>query len=448
MKLKKVLYATLCAAMVLSIMGFTAYADTDAVAKIGETEYKTLEAALAEADADDTVTLLNNITANNTITINRSVALELGDYTITGNNDSGEAVLRIYSPVADTTINVTINAGNGGITNTSDGYALYSGMDVGEGKDEERTNLTINGGNYVTAGSDCVRQIMGLCTINGGTYKSAYGRTVLNGERWYGAEFAINGGRFYGFNPACVSVWTGFDGKDYTNFYHIHDIIADGKTSALDEEGWYTVIDGSYNPKASTKSLCYHTVGDAINAVSDLDDLTNLGTITLLQNDELNGADAELAFNKGFTFETAGHTLWLPMGYALNDKGRLEQEITISDSEFEANIDSGYYGEYNNPNSGVIVFNSFYNGYDADNITKFGMYVYIAGKKQVEVSAATIDELKASVGKFYTTVTDIAPEQFDTPVFAIPFVVVGENVTYGSTSKATVNTNKWLGESK
>ncbi len=276
----------------------------------GIASYAQLVAAIAKAKDGDTLELTGSFAVTETVVINKSLTLNLGEFTITGNTD--EAVLRVYSAVADTVINVTIDATTGGIVNNGTGYAIYAGMDLEGGIDDaERTNLTVNGGNYVTAGTDCIKQIMGLCTINGGSYKSSYGRTVLNGARWYGAEFAINGGKFYEFNPACVSVWTGFDGKNYDNFYHQHDIIAEGKTAEY-ADGWYTVVDGEYTAVAKTKALCYPSVEAALKASINLNDVANLGTITLKANGSIDLGGATITLPKGLVIDLNGNTLTVP----------------------------------------------------------------------------------------------------------------------------------------
>ncbi len=276
--------------------------------------YDSLQAAINAANSGDTVTLLVNVTAAEQIVINKSLTLDLGEFTITGN--SADAVLRVYSVVVDTVIDVTINATTGGIVNEGTGYAIYAGEDLDGGNDAERTNLTINGGNYMSAGTDCIKQIMGLCTVNGGSYKSSYGRTVLNGKQWYGSEFKINGGSFYGFNPACVSVWTGFDGKDYTNFYHQHDIIAEGKTATY-ADGWYTVVDGTYTAVAETKSLCYPSLETALVASINLNDVANLGEIKLVANDTLDLGGETITLPKGLVIDLNGNTLTIPYQKAM-----------------------------------------------------------------------------------------------------------------------------------
>lgn len=77
---------------------------------IGQTRYKSLEAALDAANAGDTITLRGNFyQGSKTVEINKSVTLDLGGHTLTGDAD-GEPVLRVLAE------NVTIR--NGTVENT------------------------------------------------------------------------------------------------------------------------------------------------------------------------------------------------------------------------------------------------------------------------------------------------------------------------------------------
>ncbi len=279
-----------------------------AVAKVNNDEYGALSEAISDVASGGTVTLLKDVTLTTPVIINKSLSFDLGAYTLTSTADEA---LRI---VGDESIDVTITANAGGGINAAN-TALYAGNAE---NDNAKTNVTINGGTYVAEGTDCIRQINGLLTINGGSYKSSFGRTVLNGQRWYGAEFAIKGGTFYGFNPACVSVWTGFDGKNWNNFYHQHDIIAAGKTAKY-ADGWYTVVDEGegFDAKVEAKSLCYPSVDVALQAIVDMNDVANLGVLTLVADDTL--TKTELAITNNFAFILNGNTLTLPEDYELYD---------------------------------------------------------------------------------------------------------------------------------
>ena len=60
------------------------------VAKIGETKYATIEAAIDKATDTDTIVLLRNVTEN--ITINKSLTLDLAGFTLTGADEENAVV--------------------------------------------------------------------------------------------------------------------------------------------------------------------------------------------------------------------------------------------------------------------------------------------------------------------------------------------------------------------
>ncbi len=290
----------------------------DYVAEAYGTKFTDLQEAIDAADDGWEIHLRKDITCDKEIVITKSLELYLGDYTITSTVE-GASALRIYNiDDDDTSVQVMISAEDGGITAADGSYVINSGnIDASVPNiDYVKTNLWINGGHYETNGTTAIYVNNGCAQINRGSFKSSFGRTVLNGKRWYGAEFAINGGSFYGFNPACVSVWTGFDGNNYDNFYHQHDILAEGMTTEY-ADGWYTVVNGTLNAGAKTKSLCYPTVSVALQAIVDMKDVANLGTITLLDSAELTETDVKLAIENNFSFVPNGNEMTLPGGYEL-----------------------------------------------------------------------------------------------------------------------------------
>lgn len=58
-------------------------------AKIGSTGYETLEAALTAATKGNTVTLLDDITVTEQLTISKAITLDLGGYTLSGIYEMG-----------------------------------------------------------------------------------------------------------------------------------------------------------------------------------------------------------------------------------------------------------------------------------------------------------------------------------------------------------------------
>ena len=92
-------------------------------AKIGETEYSTLAGAIYEANSDVTIVMLRNVTEN--IEINKSLTLDLGTFTLSG--DANAAVVTISGDKPQVTVkNGTVTGGrnpqNGG------GFAIDSAV--------------------------------------------------------------------------------------------------------------------------------------------------------------------------------------------------------------------------------------------------------------------------------------------------------------------------------
>ena len=86
MKLKRIMALVLCFAMVLSTMGFSVFADeTTPVAKVGNTEYATIDEAIANWTNGTTLTLLADVTLTDVINLSSTEyhILDLGTYTMT-----------------------------------------------------------------------------------------------------------------------------------------------------------------------------------------------------------------------------------------------------------------------------------------------------------------------------------------------------------------------------
>nr|WP_270576425.1 S-layer homology domain-containing protein [Butyricicoccus sp. OF30-11pH9A] len=122
-------------------------------AKIGENEYPTVAAAIAAADGSESIVLLRDVTEN--ITINKSLTLNLGGFTLSG--DANAAVVTISGDKPQVTVkNGTVTGGrnpqNGG------GFAIDSAV-------VQLEDLTITGNEAV--GDDIYGEVGG-----GGIYAS------------------------------------------------------------------------------------------------------------------------------------------------------------------------------------------------------------------------------------------------------------------------------------
>lgn len=184
----KLLSILLCLAMALSLLPTAALAEgeegtatptgetvTANVAKVGETEYATLEAAVNAVTADNnTVTLLKDTTVPAMIMLKKSLTLDLNGHKL--NDESNTASWVQVVDNAKLTINGTV-----------EGSAAYGRMNLGIASNNNGS-LEINGGIYAVGNEETVLHINGTCmssdvTINGATIKATNDNGIqLNGK--------------------------------------------------------------------------------------------------------------------------------------------------------------------------------------------------------------------------------------------------------------------------
>ncbi len=151
-------------------------------AKVGDTEYTTLQTAIDKANEGDTVQLTWNTYEN--VTVNKSLTLDLNNYTLSGEQVAGKAALTVTSG------NVTIldsTNGNGTIkrtdTEANTGVSSHYVIDIqndanvtiksgkftnGSGKLESADKRT--GASVIRVGNDDNPQYNPTLTIEGGTF--------------------------------------------------------------------------------------------------------------------------------------------------------------------------------------------------------------------------------------------------------------------------------------
>lgn len=209
----------------------TTYTAAAAVAKIGDTKYTSLAAALAAAESGDTVTLAANIAVTEMQLVTKAVTLDLAGFAITAGTRSAEAATAGDDSIlcvlhgGSLTINDSSAGGTGAITGNS---VFTTGVKMTKKGDTDDTNkatlvvnggtitgyyygiagnglagrgnteVTINGGSvYGTCANDSVaifQPQLGTLTINGGYLEGAMGVYVKSGT----ATVAINGGTIKG----------------------------------------------------------------------------------------------------------------------------------------------------------------------------------------------------------------------------------------------------------
>ena len=200
--------------------------ETNAVAKIGGTYYKTLADAVTAADTT-TVTLLKDTTENVTIPTGKTITLDLNGKTLSGGKNNNKAALlnngtvtiKDSSATKTGTIKREDDADNTGTsyyviknlgtmtieqanvinhsgykkTNPSGSMVGSSLICKGDREDDQETTLTINDGVFEQQNFLAVKNgTMGILNVNGGKFTSKHSAI----QNWYKAD--IKGGEING----------------------------------------------------------------------------------------------------------------------------------------------------------------------------------------------------------------------------------------------------------
>ena len=238
----------------------TAMAEGEKVAKVGDDEYETLQAAVDAATIENsTVTLLKDVTEDITISTGVTAMLDLSGKTLT--NKAGKHTITVENGgklnisdsvgtgVVDNTSHgkaaiynkgeVTLNGGtfersaeNGTYSPYSDGgnswytIANYGTMEINTGVTVENAggyssmirnggdvtadcNLTIEGGNFAGGVNTVKNDSFGVLTINGGNFSNTAQYVIMN---WNKAE--ITAGTFQTLDTASAVLFTSAYGAD------------------------------------------------------------------------------------------------------------------------------------------------------------------------------------------------------------------------------------------
>ena len=209
--------------------------ETNAVAKVGGTYYKTLADAVAAAD-NNTVTLLKDVTADITIPAGKTMTLDLNGKTLTNVNDhtilnngnltiTGTGKVDNISHAKGALYNkgtVVVNGGtfdrskeNGKTSNDSGSNSWYTIKNVGSMTIHDGATVQTAGNNttlgkfsslvsngYFNAGDYTNNRGLEqpILTIDGGTFRGGL-NTIKNDDR---AKLTINGGTFSNYYQAVV----------------------------------------------------------------------------------------------------------------------------------------------------------------------------------------------------------------------------------------------------
>ena len=166
-------------------------------AKIGEKAYPTVADAIADAQQDDTIVLLRDVTEN--ITINKSLTLNLGEFTLSG--DGTKTVVSISGKDKDMDVTVKNGTVTGGHATNGGGFDIRSGNVKIENCIIEKNTATSGGG--VNIGGSANVKITGS-EIRDNTVTGASG----------GAIYMASGSAYDGYyNCVCEIVDTKLNGN-------------------------------------------------------------------------------------------------------------------------------------------------------------------------------------------------------------------------------------------
>lgn len=155
--------------LVIAMMSCTAFTWADNVAKILDTEYSTLKAAVEAATDGQTVTLIADATETETYSIDgKSITIDFGEYTVTASHNDGSA--KVFNVTS--TGGLTLKGTTGGFTDTTVKGVFYN-----------QGTLTVEGGVYSTTEDDygVIFNEGGKCTVKGGTLTGAYAAIYAKG---------------------------------------------------------------------------------------------------------------------------------------------------------------------------------------------------------------------------------------------------------------------------
>jgi uncharacterized protein YxeA len=230
-KMKKILATILALVLAIGVttMAWATETAAEKVAKVGETEYATLQEAVNAADGK-TVQLLQDVTASITIESGKTVTLDLNGKTLTNTDGqhtiTNNGTLTITATNGGTVDNVSHARAalfnNEGATAVLNGGSFTRSQESGKTKEDSGNNsfytiqnlgtMTINAGVSVTQ-NGCFSSMVANGYYNG-TGKTNTPTMIINGGTFSGGlntvknddcgVMTINGGKFKNFAQACV----------------------------------------------------------------------------------------------------------------------------------------------------------------------------------------------------------------------------------------------------
>ncbi len=229
--MKKFLAMALALLMVAVLLPVTAMAEENA-AKIGDTEYATLQGAINAAADGATVKLLKDVVLEQIITVEKSITLDMDGKKLSNTED-------LWNESAGNWSLISVRSG-GNLTITGNGTFAAKENDCFAVDVQDGATVTIENGTFI-GNIHAVYVNKGTANVNGGTYSVQQKYTdpakadefvlnCLDDNRATGdAKIIVTGGTFIDFNPAdCAAegagtnfVAAGYEVKANGNVYTV-----------------------------------------------------------------------------------------------------------------------------------------------------------------------------------------------------------------------------------
>lgn len=295
-------------------------------AQIDETKYATLAAAIAEAESGDTVTLLDDVTLTETLTIpaGKTVTLDLNGKTVsyTTTENKGDALITNAGDltIKDSATNGKITYAYTGAADSSYGYGNYTIANTGK--------LTVNSGtieNTTEKKSHAYYTIQngqtGETIINGGKIvnNTSYAIRLFNGSASGKSAVTVNGGEVEGTR----AFWIQAAGSDNTVAPNIELNINGGIVTGTGETG-YTLASYVYGYGNLYTGININIAGGTITG----DIALGGGGLQTDNGRDKTGLGAETLNISGGTFNGDIYTY----------NSTTEDKITITGGVFESDI--------------------------------------------------------------------------------------------------------------
>ena len=213
------------------------------VARVGETYYASLQAAVNAAGSDDTVLLVADTTEGITIKKGKSVNINLGGKTLTA-PDSDEAI--------DKSGYGTVNISNGTIVSKASCIIVDSNA--------TSATITLEGVDATSTSTSAINCLAGTLNVKGGTI---FGTSASNGyaiAMGSDARVNVSGGSLTGGTGVDISRGTAnhltVSGGNFSSVVNVADYLASG-CSLQYKSGRYYVVDSSTDKAAEAlKAKC------------------------------------------------------------------------------------------------------------------------------------------------------------------------------------------------